>query len=151
MTIFAFLSQMHFKIILLFGGGTFVAISSIFAWQLKSIKTYTKEKIVGGICSYVGWRFNLEPSQPNLAHWQNLMLIPTGYNSGSVFGGKTTDFEDEISGAAHGAAFNSVEVKLTRQSGKNTVTDFHGQLMSITFPRQFFGQTIVLRDIRKHI
>ena len=76
----------------------------------------------------------------------SLLLIRKGYEGVEGYRSNKIKLEDEISGEAHGAIFNSIEVKLTRKSGKNRVIDFRGQLMSITFPRKFLGRTIVLRD-----
>ena len=125
-------------------GGALIA--GMFGWQFRSVKSFTKEKIVGGICSYVGWKFVAEPRQPMLEQWSSLMLIKKGYEAGKISKNRNVWVEDEISGEAHGAVFKSVEVRLTRSSGDDDVTDFGGQLMSITFPRQFLGRTIVLRD-----
>jgi len=144
--VFAALKNAPVNVYLMTGAGAFGLYSAIFAWQLKSIKTYTKDKIVGGICSYVGWRFKTHPQKPLLERWSSLMLIRKGYETLKSYSDMRVDVEDEISGEAHGATFKSVEVKLSRKSGDNRVTDFKGQLMSITFPRQFLGRTIVLRD-----
>jgi len=122
-----------------------VLVAALYKYILKDVSSFTKQQIVGGICSYVGWSFKDEPPRPVLNHWSSLRLIPSGYEA-LRHSGMKVGVEDEISGEAHGAAFKSTEVKLTRKSGKNTVTDFAGQLMSITFPRKFLGRTIVLRD-----
>ena len=125
------------------GGGLIVGM---FGWQFRSLESFTKEKIVGGICSYVGWAFVAEPRQPILEQWSSLMLIKKGYEAGKINNNRNVWVEDEISGEAHGAVFKSVEVRLTRSSGDDDVTDFGGQLMSITFPREFTGRTVVLRN-----
>lgn len=167
----------------------------MYHYLLKDVSDFTKQKIVGGVCSYVGWSFEAKPSvAPNLKYWADLNLLPSGYvarpiyndkmavlkdvlsgskslsdfksdfkdmsanletdasvkgiatDIGTAMSGRTASIEDQISGHVHGADFSSVEVKLTKKSGKNTITDFHGQLMSLTFPRKFLGRTIVLRD-----
>ena len=117
--------------------GCIVASISIFSWQLNLVKGFTKDQIVGGICSYVGWSYSAKPPLPQLGLWSSLMLIKKDM---------WAYVEDEISGEAHGAAFKSLEVELTWDRGDKVVTEFRGQLMSIAFPRKFMGRTIVLRD-----
>lgn len=126
---------------------TIAALGFMYHLLFKDVSEFTKQQIVDGICRYVGWSFDSEPSMaPNLNEWSELFLIPTGYEGTNFISGKRVKYEDRISGQAHGAEFDSIEVKLTRKSGKNTITDFHGQLMTMTFPRNFLGRTIVLRD-----
>jgi len=144
--VFAALKKAPLNAYLIIGGGAFAIMSAVFAWQLKSLKAYTKDKIVGGICQYVGWRFRSKPAPLDISPWAILRLVPQGYERLKIGGGRKVEYEDEIAGQAHGAGFESIEVKLTRESGDDTVTDFRGQLMSITFPRQFLGRTIVLRN-----
>lgn len=123
------------------------ALVGMYHFLFKDVSKFTKQQIVGGICHYVGWSFVAKPAtQPSLVAWTRLFLIPTGYDGSGFLKNTTVKFEDQIFGKAHGADFNSVEIKLERQSGKNSVTDFHGQLMTITFPREFLGRTLVLRD-----
>jgi len=127
--------------------GTIGAVILMYGWLIKGVSDFTKQQIVGGICQYVGWTFlSKPPVGPDLTTWNRLFLIPAGYEAVRSLSNKTVKFEDQISGKAHGADFNSIEVKLTRQSGKKTITDFHGQLMIMTFPRKFLGRTLVLRD-----
>lgn len=59
------------------------------------------------------------------------------------------NWEDEIRGVHAGNAFTLCEVRLKyRSSGKSssTRTVFHGQLFIIDYPKEFFGQTVLLRD-----
>ena len=126
--------------------GASVLCVGAYKYFLRGVSAFTKDQIVGGICGYVGWKFNVEPQPPVLSQWSSLLLIRSGYEALRKHGDRRVHVEDEISGEAHGAVFNSVEVKLTRKNDKSTVTDFQGQLMSITFPRQFLGRTVVLRD-----
>lgn len=133
------------SIITLFVG--FGAIAALYAWLIKGVRGETKEKIVGSICSYIGWTFKAEVTEtPDLDYWSQLGLLPKGYNGGSVFGGKRSSFEDKMWGEAHGAQFDSVEVHLERKGDKTYHTVLRGQMMTITFPRKFLGRTVVLRD-----
>ena len=126
---------------------TGAGLVGMYYYLFKEISVFTKQQIVDGICHYVGWTFVAKPDlPPDLTAWTRLFLIPNGYEKSGILGGKTVKYEDQISGLAHGADFNSVELKLTRQSGKRTVTDFQAQLMTITFPRKFSARTLVLRD-----
>ena len=117
------------------------AVCALYAWLIKGVKGETKEKIVGGICAYIGWTFNAEVTEkPDLSYWTRLGLVP------KVFGMSRSSFEDQMSGQAHGAEFNSVEVHLERKGDKSWHTVMRGQLMTLTFPRKFLGRTVVLRD-----
>ena len=125
--------------IALFVGGGFLPV--LYARLSKTIRGETKEKIVGGICAYIGWTFNAEVTEkPDLSYWTRLGLVP------KVFGMSRSSFEDQMSGQAHGAEFNSVEVHLERKGDKSWHTVMRGQLMTLTFPRKFLGRTVVLRD-----
>lgn len=58
-------------------------------------------------------------------------------------------WEDEVKGAYGGADFTIVETRLRYKSaGKNssTRTVFHGQLLSLGYPRRFLGKTVITRD-----
>ncbi len=123
------------------------ALFGMYHFLFKDVSKFTKQQIVGGICHYVGWTFVAKPeTQPSLVAWTRLFLIPAGYEKDRLMNSRTVRFEDQIFGKAHGADFNSVEIKLERQSGKRRYTDFQGQLMTLTFPRKFMGRTLVLRD-----
>lgn len=133
----------YILIIMCCGGALFAMYHILF----KDVSKFTKQQIVGGICQYVGFTFVAKPtSQPSLVAWTRLFLIPSGYETDGFLNSRTVKYEDQIFGQAHGADFNSIEIKLERQSGKRTHTDFRGQLMTLTFPRKFMGRTLVLRD-----
>lgn len=136
----------HTNFLIFIAFGSVMIIGALYSYLIKDVRSFTKAKIVGGICSFVGWRFRAHPTGENLALWSALKLIPAGYEVASRMHNRRFYFEDEIFGEAHGATFKSVETKLVRKGDKSSVTEFHGQLMSITFPRAFSGRTIVLRD-----
>ena len=142
--------KINFVIYALFGGGMSIAV--LYAWLMKSIRGATKEKIVGGICRYVGWEFLAEVvDKPDMEHLAAYGLLPKGYHP-KIKGGldwngsKRASFEDQMSGEAHGAQFISVETHLEQKSDDNWRTVFRGQVMTLTFPRKFLGKTVVLRD-----
>lgn len=138
-------------------GGLFVVLVVTTAGMLgahqfifRHVSKFTKEQIVGGICNYVGWKFESKPNPsqaPSLERWGILNLLPAGYDAlaGSARK-KTARIEDLITGQAHGADFSSIEIELVDSSGENSKIDFHGQIITIGFPRKFLGRTIVLRD-----
>jgi len=131
-------------IVLFIGVG---AVAALYAWLIKGVRGETKEKIVGGICAYIGWTFQAEVTEkPDLDYWSGLGLLPKGHAGGGSLGGKRSSFEDQLSGEAHGAQFNSVEVHLERKGDKSWHTVLRGQMMTMTFPRKFLGRTVVLRD-----
>ncbi|WP_051279629.1 DUF3137 domain-containing protein [Hellea balneolensis] len=142
--------QTNFIIFILFGSG--MGVFALYTWLMKSVRGETKDKIVGGICTYVGWTFQAKAVDiPDLALLSLHGLMPKGYQEKKTGGidwnaGKRASFEDQMSGEAHGAQFTSVETHLERKSDDKWVTAFRGQLMTLTFPRQFLGTTVVLRD-----
>lgn len=137
-------------IIPLFGGA--IAIGLLYGRLMKTVRGETKDRIVGGICNYVGWNFQAEVTdKPDLNLLAIYGLLPKGYqrkDDGSVnwSSGKRSSFEDQMSGEAHGAQFKSVETHLERKNDDNWSTVFRGQVMMLTFPRKFLGKTVVLRD-----
>jgi len=127
----------------------FGVLAALYSWMMKGVRSETKDKIVGSICSYIGWTFNAEVTEtPDLNYWSALGLLPKGYSSEHVFSasGKRSSLEDQMRGAAHGAEFNSIEVHLERKGDKSWHTVLRGQMMTISFPRKFLGRTVVLRD-----
>ena len=146
LAIYAYLSTSEPRLPVFILGGGIAGLSLIYAGLTKSVKQDTKDKIVGCICRYVGWQFQEEVKQtPDLEYWSALGLLPKGYKAGSI-SGKRSSFEDQMWGEAHGAQFSSVEVHLERKGDKSWHTTLRGQMMTITFPRQFLGRTVVLRD-----
>jgi len=140
----------NFIFFVLAGGG--MGVFALYSWLMKSVRGATKDKIVGGICTYVGWVFQAEArDKPDLALLAAYGLLPKGYQQKSSGGidwssGKRASFEDQMSGEAHGAHFTSVETHLERKNDDNWQTVFRGQIMTLTFPRKFLGTTVVLRD-----
>lgn len=132
----------------LFGG--VIGNLGLYSWLVKSVKSVTKAKIVGGICGFIGWTFQENASDiPNLKLLGTYGLIKKGYDAikgQSLASGNRASFEDQMSGQAHNAHFKSVETHLETRSDDDWVTVFHGQIMTLTFPRKFLGQTVVLRD-----
>jgi len=136
----------------LFGG--VIANFGLYSWLMKSVKGFAKGKIVGGICAFIGWTFQEKvTTKPDLDLLGKFGLIPKGFNSDNdhdlakiASSSYRASFEDQLSGQAHGADFQSVETHLERKSDDDWVTAFRGQIMTLTFPRTFLGQTVVLRD-----
>lgn len=152
LAVFAYVAtkELNLTLFILFGGG--MAVFALYAWMMKSVRGETKDKIVGGICTYVGWTFQAEVTdEPDLDLMASYGLLPKGYHKKMAAGidwnsGKRSSFEDQMSGEAHGAHFKSVETHLERKSDDNWRTVFRGQVMTLTFPRKFLGKTVVLRD-----
>ena len=110
---------------------------------LSSVRSLTKNNIVGGVCRFLGWTFSETVEDPlDFETYGELGLLPTSYSR--------SKFEDRMSGEAHGANFSFYEAHLEKKkkSGKNThwVTVFRGQLLTLEFDQKFLGRTVVLRD-----
>jgi len=119
----------------LFGG--VIANFGLYSWLMKSVKGF-QEKVT---------------TKPDLDLLGKFGLIPKGFNSDNdhdlakiASSSYRASFEDQLSGQAHGADFRSVETHLERKNDDDWVTAFRGQIMTLTFPRTFLGQTVVLRD-----
>ena len=130
-----------------------VGIFALYSKLMKSVRGVTKDRIVGGICNYIGWSFHaVVTDKPDLALLETYGLLPKGFrekdkgNSINIGGGKRASFEDQMSGEAHGAHFKSVETHLEREDDDSWTTVFRGQVMTLTLPRKFLGKTVVLRD-----
>lgn len=150
--VYFYLTADEFQLIFIPLIGGVIAIGLLYGRLMKTVRGETKDKIVGGICNYVGWNFQAEVTdKPDLDLLATYGLLPKGYqrkDDGSVnwSAGKRSSFEDQMSGEAHGAQFKSVETLLERKNDDNWSTVFRGQVMTLTFPRKFLGQTVVLRD-----
>lgn len=128
----------------LFSIGLFVlGAAGYAAHRLKDIKSVTKTYIVSGLCQFLGWTFQekwFEP--PDLKPLIEHGLLPRSYTR--------VNFEDKMSGLAHGAEFETLEChmekKVKTKNGHRYVTVFRGALMAIEFHREFLGKTVILRD-----
>jgi len=112
-------------------------------YLMKTVRSNTKENIVGNLCRFLGFAFQAEMAvSPRLDQFEELGLVTRNYGR--------SKFEDQISGQAHGAKFLLHEAHLEKRegTGKNRrwVTKFRGQLLVIEFHQKFLGRTIVLRD-----
>ena len=112
-------------------------------YMMRSVQADTKENIVGNLCRFLGLTFQSDLSvSSRLGQFIELGLVTKTYDR--------SEFEDQISGEAHGAKFLLHEAHLEKEegSGKNRkwVTKFRGQLLVIEFHQKFLGRTIVLRD-----
>lgn len=143
-------NKIDLSVFVLFLGA--MGILVLYSQLMRSVRDVTKDRIVGGICNYIGWRFQAEVTdKPNLALLEIYGLIPKGFgeklSKAVQIGGRTrASFEDQMSGQAHGAEFNSVETHLQQRRDDSWTTIFRGQVMTLTFPKKFLGQTVVLRD-----
>ncbi len=112
-------------------------------YVMRDVRSGAKKNIVGNLCRFLGLAFQSELAvSPRLDQFIELGLVTKKYDR--------SEFEDQISGTAHGAKFLLHEAHLERRegSGKNRkwVTKFRGQLLVIELDQKFLGQTVVLRD-----
>lgn len=119
---------------LLIGGAASAPILSM----RREIKTGLNSRLAEAL----GWRYALDPGTP--AHFEACR------SHGLVPGHDRRSFEDQFSGALHGADFEVCEANLKqRRRSKNRtyyVTVFHGVLLRIRFPRTVEGVTLITRD-----
>lgn len=140
---FAVYSRAPFMVYAIITGFGVVAGYGTAQHFMKDVQSNTKENIVGNICRFLGFAFQSEMSvSPRLGQFNELGLVTESYDR--------SQFEDQISGEAHGAKFLLHEAHLERRegSGKNRkwVTKFRGQLLVLEFNQKFLGRTVVLRD-----
>jgi len=99
------------------------------------------EGLLGLVCGFFGFRYQRKLSRPGFAgEFDRLDLLPS-YNRQT--------WEDEVSGARHGADFILCEAHLKKRSSgkkKRTRTVFRGQLFVIDYHKKFLGETVVRRD-----
>ena len=110
-------------------------------WRLDRTRNHITQGLLQQICERLGFGYSLEMSRPSYcAEFDRLDLLPS-YNR--------ENWEDEVTGARHGADFSICEAHLKyKSSGKNssTRTVFHGQLLVIDYHKEFLGETVVKRD-----
>ncbi len=113
------------------------------AHALGPVRKDTKNRIVTGVCDYLGWAFSAKVQDP--PHLDILIengLLPSRYTRVS--------FEDKIYGEAHGADFETVECHMEQRvkskDNESYQTVFRGAVMALDFHRKFLGRTVVLRD-----
>ncbi len=109
----------------------------------RKIRTETKSRLVEAVLGHVGWRFDAFVGSFDTEPFDALFLLPSKYDR--------ANFEDAITGEAHGAPFRSIEAHLERETkdhrgNRHYKTVFRGQLMTLDFPTRVFGRTVVLRD-----
>ncbi|MGJ8564227.1 MAG: DUF3137 domain-containing protein [Alphaproteobacteria bacterium] len=130
-------------LILFLCAASFMAAFGYAAYRLKDVKSATKNRIVAGVCDYIGWEFSEDVTEPpDLAPLIDYGLLPSSYNR--------VNFEDKISGNAHGTDFETLECHMEKRvktkNGERWDTVFRGSLMAIDFHQKFLGKTVVLRD-----
>ena len=124
-------------------------IAYVIIYSQRKIRTATKNSIVGGFCRFKNWTYfsgklltksSYEPF--GLSSFASLGFIPN-YNSAAI--------EARITGKIHESYFQFFRATFSR--AKETVYEycpwkyrFRGQFISISFPKNFLGQTVVLPD-----
>ncbi len=132
-----------FMVLAFLTGGGVMAGAGMAQYMLRTVRSDTKDNIVGNLCRFLGLAFQSEMSvAPRLGQFNELGLVTAKYDR--------SEFEDQISGTAHGAKFLLHEAHLEKKEGtgknRRLVTKFRGQLLAIEFHQKFLGRTIVLRD-----
>lgn len=129
-------------VFLVFGGVALTGMAGLFFQS--SIRSDTKSMVVGTVCRHLGWRFTPKIGfAPSLEAYTAHGLLPKTFHK--------SEFEDEITGSAHGTYFTALEAKLekkTKDSRGRTkwVTVFRGSIIEMDFEHKFMGKVLVLRD-----
>lgn len=98
------------------------------------------DSFLGKIASELGFKYNRKPSTAlEFDQFKRLKFFGSFHES---------EWEDEIVGTHADTDFTVYEAHLTERRGKNRTkhTVFHGQLLVINYPRDFFGETVLRRD-----
>lgn len=107
----------------------------------KKIKTDHKHLVVGAMAEFIGYKYRPLGRPGMVDHFRGLGLLPS-------YDRKST--EDGIVGEVGGVSFRLTEAKLEqkKRSKKHThwKTVFNGVLITMAFPREFKGQTVLKRD-----
>lgn len=123
--------------LLMFMGAAAVAGYFWAAWTLsQAYRRLYKERVLPRLAAGFGklaWR----PAQPPLDEFRRHRLFPDW---------DACHADDEIFGEYRGMPLSIVELKLTKGSGKNRQTVFHGLTAAVTLPRGLSGVTVVVPD-----
>jgi hypothetical protein len=112
--------------------GYFWAASGLSQAYARLYKERVLPKLAAGF-GRLAWR----PGQPPIDEFRRHRLFPD-WDDWSA--------EDEIFGEYRGMPLSIVELKLTKGSGKNERTVFHGLTAAVTLPRGLKGTTVVIPD-----
>jgi len=124
-------------------------IAYVIIYSQRRIRVATKYSIIGGFCRFKNWTYFgdkllTKPSHEiyGLSNFRSLGFVPN-YNSATV--------EGRITGKIHKTYFQFFRATFSRAG--ETVYEycpwkyrFRGQFISISFPNNFLGQTVVLPD-----
>lgn len=167
-----FFAGMGAIMFIIFGGVIATVGASSIAWlPLMSMKSETKQLVVGSAAESFGFKYNtLHADVSGITDWKSAgSWMKKNAKLSSGFKGDTPPtpafdvlkqarlmpgyddrkFEDLIEGERAGTHFSLVECKLTQEQGsgknKRTVTTFQGLLFHIQYPERFLGRTMIAR------
>jgi hypothetical protein len=167
-----FFAGMGAIMFIIFGGVIATVGASSIAWlPLMSMKSETKQLVVGSAAESFGFKYNtLHADVSGITDWKSAgswMKKNAKLSSGTdgdtpptpafdvlkqarlMPGYDDRKFEDLIEGDRAGTHFSLVECKLTQEQGsgknKRTVTTFQGLLFHIQYPERFLGRTMIAR------
>ncbi|MEQ3746797.1 MAG: DUF3137 domain-containing protein [Henriciella sp.] len=167
-----FFAGMGAIMFIIFGGVIATVGASSIAWlPLMSMKSETKQLVVGSAAESFGFKYNtLHADVSGITDWKSAgswmkknAKLSSGFKGGTpptpafdvlkqarlMPGYDDRKFEDLIEGDRAGTHFSLVECKLTQEQGsgknKRTVTTFQGLLFHIQYPERFLGHTMIAR------
>jgi len=123
-----------------FGGA--IGIATYAYWPLSSLSDQVKQKMLDTIATTIGCKYQVNGFTPaGFDRARTLDLVPRYDRS---------NFEDWWGGERFKCGFDlyeaHLETKHRTKNGTTWVTCFRGQLMRVSFPKEFLGTTIVRRD-----
>jgi hypothetical protein len=122
-----------------------VGLGALTIWPLNKLKGEIKSFLVTKVCGFFNFDYSETASGSGFDQFEKSGLLP-GYDR--------RDLEDEIKGEHSGVPFDLVECKLEDErrdsKGRTTyVQIYHGVLFRFNFPKDFEGQTLVVKDSGK--
>lgn len=128
--------------VLIWGGMVALLAAGFGYMPVHRFEQRCKARALSDLAASVGMAYtSADFAPPAMARIQQLRLIDND--------AEDETYEDLFTGARSGADFQLYEARLTKRSGKNTVTVFRGQVLRIGFPKAFLGTTVVNRNSQR--
>lgn len=115
--------------------------SAAAGYLLSNFKQTVNDGLMARICQSLEYDYEPKLTRPSFVEtYLRLKLLPRFNHE---------EWEDAVKGSYEGTNFSLCEANLkfeTKGKKNQTRTVFHGQLLIIDYPKEFFGETIIRRD-----